>query len=100
MAIRRRCASRILSLVPQKVVRVFFKIEPADRGDLGTEEESALRIIETDLLDILSDEYCNRHLIFSLLETVLARIMPELGQRSVYELMEDRGMRVESAMAN
>ena len=66
------------------------------------EKESSLllEIIETDILDLLSDEYCNKHLIYALLETVLARIMPELRERSVCELNEDRGLRMEDVTAD
>lgn len=95
-AIRRRCASKLLSLVPPKVARTLLKTsEDHDAITVNLlygQQESLLRTIETDLLDLLSDEYCNRHLIYSLLETVLARIMPELSERSVSGLMRVRGI--------
>lgn len=51
-----------------------------------------LSAIETDLLDPFSDAYCNRHLIFSIIETVLVRLLPELSERPITELMEERGV--------
>lgn len=51
-----------------------------------------LDAIERDLLDLLADEYCNKHLVYSIIETVLARVLPELTERSVEDLMEDRGV--------
>lgn len=61
-------------------------------SDTDLEELCLLEAIETDLLDLLADEYCNKHLIYSIIETVLARLLPELAERSVEDLMEDRGV--------
>ena len=55
-------------------------------------EEYLLQAIENDLLDLLSDEYCNKHLVYSIIETVLAKVLPEMAERGVAELMEDRGV--------
>lgn len=51
-----------------------------------------LRAIEHDILDPFADTYCNKHLIFSIIETVLVRLLPELSEHSLTELMEERGM--------
>lgn len=56
------------------------------------EEGFWLRTIESDLLDLLGDAYCNKHLVYAILEAVLARILPELSERSVEALMQDRGV--------
>ncbi|KAJ6036548.1 hypothetical protein N7540_000827 [Penicillium herquei] len=66
--------------------------EHGDEAEIAPEELCLLEMIETDLLDILADEYCNKHLIYSILETVLAKVLPELAERSVADLMEDRGV--------
>lgn len=66
-----------------------------DRGDeaeVPADELYLLEMIEADLLDLLEDDYCNKHLIYAILETVLAKVLPELTERSVSELMEDRGV--------
>lgn len=56
------------------------------------EETFLLAAIEHEFLDLLADEYCNKHLVYAILERVLARLLPELTERSVGELMEDRGV--------
>ncbi|KAJ6144429.1 PX-associated sorting nexin 13 [Penicillium chermesinum] len=60
--------------------------------EVDPEEELLLRAIETDLLDLLADEYCNKHLVYAVLETVLMKVLPELAERSVADLMDDRGV--------
>ncbi|KAL4922691.1 PXA domain-containing protein [Aspergillus aurantiobrunneus] len=61
-------------------------------SDDDAEESFLVSAIENDILDLFSDEYCNKHLIYSIIETVLAKILPELSDRSIAELMEDRGV--------
>lgn len=56
------------------------------------EESLLLSSIECDILDPFSDEYCNKHLVFSIVETVLVRLLPELSERGITELMEERGV--------
>ncbi|KAJ5085818.1 hypothetical protein N7532_010589 [Penicillium argentinense] len=55
------------------------------------EELFLLQSIE-DVLDVFADEYCNKHLIYSIIEKVLSKVLPELAERSVQDLMEDRGV--------
>ncbi|GFG00241.1 PXA domain protein 1 [Aspergillus udagawae] len=117
-AIKRECARRILSLVPQPVARVFFGVpgntsgpttvngstgddsqQPPSRASSpvptppnDTEVSLILQAIERDILDLFADEYCNKHLIYSIIETVLVKLVPELSDHSIAELMEDRGI--------
>jgi hypothetical protein len=56
--------------------------ETSDDEDLVDEMER--------LLLVLDDEYCNKHLMYSILELVLARLMPELTEKGVTELWEER----------
>ncbi|CAG8416042.1 unnamed protein product [Penicillium salamii] len=71
---------------------------PAER--LRTDEQPEIdlealyltEIIENDLLDVFADEYCNKHLVYSIIEVVLAKILPEMTEHSVRDLMEDRGV--------
>lgn len=56
------------------------------------EEQHLLDIIECDFLDLFADEYCNKHLVWSIIETVLAKALPEMAERSVEDLLEDRGV--------
>ena len=41
-------------------------------------------------LEVLGDVYCNKHLMYSILELILVRLMPELGEHGVEELLEER----------
>ncbi|KAJ5364130.1 uncharacterized protein N7496_009843 [Penicillium cataractarum] len=66
--------------------------EGNEESDIDLEELYFLEAIETDLLDLLADEYCNKHLVYSIIETALARVLPELTERTVEDLMEDRGV--------
>lgn len=51
-----------------------------------------LESIESTLLDLFADDYANKHLVYSIIELVLVRLLPELGEKSVAELLEDRGV--------
>ncbi|KAI0526230.1 hypothetical protein F5B22DRAFT_148009 [Xylaria bambusicola] len=53
-------------------------------------EERILCEIETGIVDIFSDAYCNKHLIYGILELVLVRLVPELAEKGVGELWEER----------
>ncbi|KAF3394632.1 hypothetical protein F1880_005171 [Penicillium rolfsii] len=66
--------------------------EQIEGSRLDQEKLYFLQAIETDLLDLLADEYCNKHLVYSIIETVLARVLPELTEHSVQDLMEERGV--------
>ncbi|KAM0278083.1 hypothetical protein ACHAQH_005374 [Verticillium albo-atrum] len=54
------------------------------------EAERVLNEIEEGVLDVFSDEYCNRHLMYGILELILVRLMPELAEKGVAELWEER----------
>ena len=45
--------------------------------------------IET-LLDCLRDSYLNKHLVFSVLELIVVRLAPEMAEKGVVDLMEER----------
>jgi hypothetical protein len=78
--IKRCCAATLLDLSPPKIASVFFASE--NRAE-------QLRQIE-ELLDCLNDAYLNKHLIFQIVELIVLRLVPELGERGVRELMEER----------
>lgn len=46
--------------------------------------------IEAGILDVFSDPYCNKHLMYGALELVLVRLVPELAEKGVVELWEER----------
>ncbi|KAI2785202.1 PXA domain-containing protein [Daldinia loculata] len=59
-------------------------------GDEDEDENRILSEIETGVLDVFSDPYCNKHLLYGILELILVRLMPELTEKGVIELWEDR----------
>ncbi|BCS10295.1 hypothetical protein ALUC_31112A [Aspergillus luchuensis] len=63
-------------------------VSPADCGH----EESLLLAAVEEVLDLFADDYCNKHLIYSIIEAILTTLLPELSERSIAELMEDRGV--------
>lgn len=59
-------------------------------GDLEEEEEeTVLREIEKEL-EVWEDGYLNRHVAYAVLELVVVRLLPEMGEKGVGELMEAR----------
>ncbi|UNI14147.1 hypothetical protein JDV02_000810 [Purpureocillium takamizusanense] len=109
-ALRRRAASSLLALVPRGVARVYLcgrlasssSLSPAhtelyaatSRSDPGPAEHDVAAEAMVDevegLLMVLSDSYCNKHLLYSALELILLRLMPELSEKGVMELWDER----------
>ncbi|KAF5975393.1 MSS51-like protein [Fusarium bulbicola] len=92
-ALRRRAANSLWELLPKGVGRLYFggrlwRRSAESEGDLS-DDEDLLDEMERLLL-VLDDEYCNKHLMYSILELLLARLMPELTEKSVTELWEER----------
>lgn len=50
-----------------------------------------MREIEAEL-EIWGDAYLNKHLLYAIVELVVVRILPEVGERGVREGMEGRGV--------
>ena len=46
--------------------------------------------VERELLDVWGDAYLNKHLAYSILELVVVRVLPEVGEKGVEELMRER----------
>lgn len=78
--IKHRCAVSLLGLLPEKIATIFFATDM---------KAVQLEQIE-DLLDCLDDAYLNKHLIFQMVELIILRLVPELGDRGVTELLEER----------
>ncbi|KAK2013139.1 hypothetical protein LZ32DRAFT_658184 [Colletotrichum eremochloae] len=62
----------------------------SDEGDGDSDQQQMLSEIEEGILDVFSDEYCNKHLVYGILELILVRLMPELAEKGVAELWEER----------
>ncbi|KAM5430800.1 hypothetical protein McanMca71_005124 [Microsporum canis] len=60
--------------------------------DHDDENAALLSAVEHDLLDLFSDSYCNKHVIYSIVELVLIKLIPEMGEHSVTDLMNERGV--------
>ncbi|CAI6333047.1 unnamed protein product [Periconia digitata] len=78
--IKTKCAAALLQLLPPKLAATFFASSSPLEQLRQTEE----------LLDCLDDAYLNKHLVFAIVELIVLRLVPELGERGVRELMEDR----------
>lgn len=44
------------------------------------------------VLDVFGDAYLNKHLFYNILELVIVRLMPELGESTPIELLNERGV--------
>jgi hypothetical protein len=60
------------------------------RTYMATSEETEQREVVLGWLDVLSDGYCNKHLMFAILELLVVRIMPEVGEKSVEDLRSEK----------
>jgi len=41
-------------------------------------------------LNIFDDRYCNKHLMYGIVELMLVRLIPEMAEKGVEELLADR----------
>ncbi|KAH7392035.1 PXA domain-containing protein [Phaeosphaeria sp. MPI-PUGE-AT-0046c] len=82
--IKHRCAFAILGLIPPKLGTIFFVTADQDQQVVEVKE----------ILDCLEDSYLNKHLIFQIVELIILRLVPELGEQGVSELMEERSVDV------
>jgi hypothetical protein len=103
LLIRRRAAEAILNLVPRPVARVYFAVkddiryrvdreDEDDDDDDEREYEEMITQLEEGILDVFGNSYMNRHLAYNILELVVVRLVPELGERGVAELLAERGV--------
>ncbi|KXJ97527.1 hypothetical protein Micbo1qcDRAFT_8413 [Microdochium bolleyi] len=64
--------------------------DAANSNNDDLEVERILMEIESGILDVFSDPYCNKHLLYGILELFLVRLMPELTERGIIALLEER----------
>lgn len=55
----------------------------------NSELESQLQSIESSL-DLFSNQYMNKHMIYSIIELIIVRLVPEIQHKSVRNLLDDR----------
>jgi hypothetical protein len=77
---KRKAALAILSLIPPFVSRTFFA---------SSDPEEWIVEIE-DILDCFSNKQMNKHLVYGIIELILLRLIPELGEKTPKELLVDR----------
>ncbi|KMU79553.1 hypothetical protein CISG_01971 [Coccidioides immitis RMSCC 3703] len=84
---------RVVNTKPEKLDLSTFALGYV-KEQVEDEEELLLllRAIERDVLDLFSDSYCNKHLVYSIVEVVLVKLVPELMEHGVGELMAERGL--------
>ena len=51
--------------------------------------EAQLADIES-VLDVFGDKYMNKHLLYSIVELIVVKLVPEMKERSIRELVEER----------
>ncbi|TGO67529.1 hypothetical protein BOTNAR_0040g00140 [Botryotinia narcissicola] len=101
--IRRRCAEAILGLIPIAVRDIYFgrtslyssgsstntiDVDLEAKTELSKEERH-IREVE-DVLNVFGYVYCNKHLLYGVVEMIIMRIIPELGEKGVQELLDER----------
>lgn len=79
LLIRRRCAETLLTLVPSAAQAVYF----------GPGTERRFTEVE-ELLNVFQDSYCNKHLVYAILDLIVVRLIPEMAEKGVSELLEER----------
>ena len=45
-----------------------------------------------EILDVFGDAYLNKHLVYNILELVIIRVVPELGESRPSEILSERGV--------
>ncbi|KAK8146981.1 translational activator for mitochondrial COX1 [Beauveria asiatica] len=90
VALRKRAAGALLGLLPTGVAKVYLGSKSGDSPEAAAAQEDDMVDGMAHLLMVLNDEYCNKHLMYSVLELILVRLMPELSEKGVCELWEER----------
>ncbi|KAL9603276.1 MAG: hypothetical protein Q9219_001298 [cf. Caloplaca sp. 3 TL-2023] len=80
LLIKRHCAETLAALLPDILARAA-----------GLTRDDVVREVETEL-EVWGDAYLNKHLAYQIIELVVVRLMPEMGEKGLKELMEARGI--------
>src|ERR1700761_397048 len=80
VAAKQRCAEAIVDVMPPLLRSTYLA---------STDRDAQLTVVE-GWLDVLGDPYLNRHLVFSVLEVCLVRVLPELADKGPKQLMKER----------
>ncbi|KAM3536738.1 hypothetical protein MY4038_000193 [Beauveria bassiana] len=90
VALRKRAAGALVGLLPTGVAKFYLGSKSGGESGAAAAQEDGMVDGMEDLLMVLNDEYCNKHLMYSILELILVRLMPELSEKGVGELWEER----------
>jgi hypothetical protein len=80
LVIKRRCAETVVNALPELLARVYF----------GTSDPEEMRKQTEEALSILDDSYTTKRLLFGIIELVIVRLIPELAEKTVGDLMDER----------
>ena len=90
----------MLDLIPIPVARRLFSVtnyngtgisEEREQEDASrSEREQILTEIE-EILDVFGDSYMNKHFLYSILELIVLRLVPEILDKTPSELLAERG---------
>lgn len=80
LGIKRACAETLLFPIPPAVCRKFFGTDDPGQWIEDVEGE----------LDVWGDEYMNKHVAYAVLELIVVRVLPELAEKRVEDLMKER----------
>ena len=81
--IRRGAAEAIASLLPSAVAQRYYAT--SNNADI-------IEQIERDMVAPFDDVYLNKHLVYAMIELILIRLIPELAEETITELLADRGV--------
>lgn len=91
LLIRRRCAETLLTLIPINVQHIYFGTGSGLLRRGAVEDGRERRIAEVEeVLNVFEDPYCNKHLMYGIIELIFVRLIPEISEKSVEELRADR----------
>lgn len=83
MVIKRRAARSVRALIPTYIARKYYATN---------DDDAIVEQITEDILDPLDDVYLNKHLVYDVLELILIRLIPELAEQPVSDLLAERGV--------
>jgi hypothetical protein len=68
---------------------VYFGSGTGAGTDKNAKAERHIKEVE-DILDVFGDVYCNKHLLYAVVELIVVRLIPELAEKGVEELWTER----------
>ncbi|KAI9656492.1 MAG: hypothetical protein M1821_004699 [Bathelium mastoideum] len=118
-AVRQRCATALVDALPPAILVRYFaatttptsstdtalsetresgkgdtvRREEIRGGDSAEEDQRRVRWIadvEANMLDVFGIAYLNKHLFYAIVELAVVRIFPEMAEKSVEELIQER----------